>query len=258
MTEFGAEIVVNGKRPDWLKDDRQTVFRISSRGHEDWIGTATTVAWGSTRAIKLPAYHPYYKATEAGYKYWPGGDKAPDNWNGGTVLLRDGRTICHGGMSWSHFGETAGAGNGDIIGYQQSKGPAIRLEGSAPPSIPAPFQGMTPTMINAMIVAVKAGDITAAQALVVDPVVLRAREICRKHALYPVEPNSAFENAVVEALRESNRPTEQDVLKLARVAAYTVHLHGGIDMTGASTDYLAGKRDDESIAALVVAIRNAI
>lgn len=71
----------------------------------------------SIRAVFfLPAVHPAYTLLEAGWldgrnvRLWFGGDTAPDDWDGGSVLLRDG--LIGVGVSWRHLDN-----NGDIIAY---------------------------------------------------------------------------------------------------------------------------------------------
>lgn len=244
MTEFGAEIAVNGNRPDWLKDSDGAICTC----HEGPIALIdNSTSWGmfGPTAIKLPADHPYYRATEAGYKYWPGGDKAPDDWNGGTVLLRDGRMICYLGMSWSHFGGTVG--NGDIIGYQQSKGPAIRLEGSAPPyTPPAAGRYLSPGEVDELVRAVQGGDIIAAQALI-DPVVLRARELCNNRGFSFDGISEDIRDVIIAALRESHRPPEEKLRTIVRNVVYTARVEGGHFTGWTTADILSGKYDNTDL-----------
>lgn len=145
MTEFGAEIAVDGKRPDWLKDDDKIVVLWRNTAGmwsqpDAWnaaqIDADATMggefSWPTISAIKLPADHPYYKATEAGYKYWPGGDKAPDDWDNSTVLLRSGSTCPAFQIDyWKHAGNMLEGG--DIIGYK-----ARPMAPAVPPAVPPP------------------------------------------------------------------------------------------------------------------------
>lgn len=87
--EWGAEIEVNGVRPDWLRDDDR-VFTERGWSCKDEYTTGDITNWFPGKAIRLPADHPYYTATEKGFTYWPGGDAAPADWDGGDVLLDDG------------------------------------------------------------------------------------------------------------------------------------------------------------------------
>lgn len=125
MTSWGPRIEVNGVRPDWLRDEPFKAFTGSTEvtGITDEFYTK----WEGTDAIALSADHPYYKATHAGYIYWPGGDKAPDDWDGGLVLLRDGGYMMMKGGDWQHSGNSA-----DVIGYR-------RRQGAPPPPPPVPW-----------------------------------------------------------------------------------------------------------------------
>lgn len=88
----------------------------------------------------------------------------------------------------------------------------------------APPCGLTATAMTALVDAVRAGDIEAAQALLpVDPIVKRAREICARHCgavggwTTTANDGTAIMQAVVEALRTID---EDDVLRMARAATY--------------------------------------
>jgi len=66
MTEYGPEIPVNGKRPEFVRDDDmvQVQWRYATWGEypasciQGWVSSITT--------IRLPATHPYY-ATQINY-----------------------------------------------------------------------------------------------------------------------------------------------------------------------------------------------
>ena len=80
-SEWGDPIPVDGKRPEWLRDD-------------DWVRMGdtnlTARSWsfdGSHPHFRLLASHPYYLATSRGFTYWPGGDEAPADWDGGEVFF---------------------------------------------------------------------------------------------------------------------------------------------------------------------------
>lgn len=53
-------------------------------------------------------------AVERGFTYWPGGDAAPADWDGGEVLLRKGEKCNPAYWAWSKFIPTH-----DIIGYRK-------------------------------------------------------------------------------------------------------------------------------------------
>lgn len=53
-------------------------------------------------------------AESKGFKYWPGGDSAPEDWTGEGVLFRNGR-VNAGTSTWKHH---SSGGNWDVIGYR--------------------------------------------------------------------------------------------------------------------------------------------
>lgn len=123
--QLGPEIKIDGKRPEWLKDDENIgiVWRYGGR----WDNLDTEVrhvsGWkNSIEAIMLPADHPYYLATKKGFTYWLGGESAPDDWDcdmhgHGDVLTRCGDVILVGdGYKWDHY---RGGLSSDIIGYRR-------------------------------------------------------------------------------------------------------------------------------------------
>jgi hypothetical protein len=65
------------------------------------------------------------KAESLGFSYWPGGDAAPADWDGGPVLLRGGSVVRPGegdnALVWSHPHMSVGYEEiaGDIIGYHK-------------------------------------------------------------------------------------------------------------------------------------------
>lgn len=128
--EWGEAIEVNGVRPDWLPDDEVISFSTGGVDFHPWSDSDRGAragggwAWSIIRGMRLPADHPYYTVqahnAEHGtnFAYWPGGDNAPDDWDGGPVLNRGGDIFEDArGMDWRdcHFeGRPSG---GDIIGY---------------------------------------------------------------------------------------------------------------------------------------------
>lgn len=123
--QIGPEIKIEGKRPEWLKDDEK--IGIVWKHGERWDNLNTPVdcvyGWeGSVVAIMLPVDHPYYLATEKDFTYWPGGESAPDDWDGGSVLLRSGDAEGYGAI-WYHIGDET-----DIIGYsRKAKADAVYI-----------------------------------------------------------------------------------------------------------------------------------
>lgn len=95
MTDWGYEITVEGVRPAWLTDDSPVSWRHF--GSSEWTtGTANALPWTGSKYyrpgpyVRLPADHWAYRALDAGFEPWPGGDNAPDDWDGGDVLWDDG------------------------------------------------------------------------------------------------------------------------------------------------------------------------
>lgn len=58
-------------------------------------------------------------AAAKGFIYWPGGEQAPADWDGGVYLCRDGQTYWMNGYDWGHgtncWNPTA---SWDRIGYR--------------------------------------------------------------------------------------------------------------------------------------------
>lgn len=127
--QLGPEIKIDGKRPEWLKDDEK--IGIVWRNGEVWdtINSRVDCAHGwesSIAAIMLPADHPYYLATSNGFTYWPGGECEPDDWDGGDCLMRIGRILPCGyddQPEWSNQSRRS-----DIIGYRRkTKSDAVSI-----------------------------------------------------------------------------------------------------------------------------------
>lgn len=116
--EWGREIPVNGKRPAWLSDD-EVVWPVDAASETPWSNpyAVRDVHVWSLITIRLPADHFAYKALDAGFEPWGGGDSAPEDWDGGEVLLRNGWTGLPSPAStwWSHFDSGS-----YIIGYRKS------------------------------------------------------------------------------------------------------------------------------------------
>jgi len=137
-TKWGEPIEVNGVCPDWL---RKTDV-VDCKTSDGWTSSHWTKPYrtppkewfwkyGCGRPyithIRLPADHPYYLATSRGFKYWPGGDEAPDD-VGGHVLFGDGTTYSANNMfHWRRTGDCS-----DIIGYK----PKV-VEAATPAATPA-------------------------------------------------------------------------------------------------------------------------
>jgi len=134
--EYGPEIAVDGM-PDWLGKDEKVIGRW---GENTWYSGGPMwkkcyASPGAITAIRLPADHWAYKAIDAGFIPWGGGDrwayKAIDAgfipWGGGDaapegvtdVLFRGGISCATSGTSlrWTRTGW-----EGDIIGYKRGAG----------------------------------------------------------------------------------------------------------------------------------------
>lgn len=128
---WGPEILVDGKRPEWLARDQQVDWsspskpfygRITERAHE-WAATD----WACVSTIRLPADHPAYIAIDKGFAPWSGGDAAPEDWDGGEVLRRGGTTRrpipwsapYSDNQRWTHVYTTHPGNFADIIGYRK-------------------------------------------------------------------------------------------------------------------------------------------
>lgn len=104
----------DGKPLPWLKEDERVKCYWGSgsqyEGMETWVHCVC--GWNKGFQIKLPADHPYYLATERGFTYWPGGDSAPNDWDGGHVFLENGN-MCPQPGTWKHGVDR------NIIGYRK-------------------------------------------------------------------------------------------------------------------------------------------
>lgn len=123
----------------------------------------------------------------------------------------------------------------------------------------APLCGLTATAMTALVDAVRAGDIEAAQALLpVDPIVKRAREICGRHFGDPARflrgecDDGPHMGAVTEALGTTQKPnalqSEHQIRLVARAACYVFYKlaprQGFVWMPG---DFLDGSADRSDI-----------
>lgn len=120
--ELGAVITVDGM-PDWLRDDETVAGQW--RNHSWFSGGTTTKSCYSSpdeiTAIRLPADHPYYLATSNGFTYWPGGESAPVDWDGGEVLYGGGLPAKFHGF-WKRDDPVDGV---EVIGYRRKAEPVV-------------------------------------------------------------------------------------------------------------------------------------
>lgn len=98
--EWGAEIAVDGVRPGWLRDEDRVSAWNAIRRRIGLGDGPDGYCWDEVRGIVLPANHPYYLATSRGFTYWPGGESAPEDWDGGEVLCANGNTW-DGKVNWT-------------------------------------------------------------------------------------------------------------------------------------------------------------
>jgi hypothetical protein len=134
--KFGEPIRVNGVQPEWLRDEVGLFENSPAR----WLGGVSDRLsnWEWSRdvecpiSIRLPANHPYYTVqaynAEHGtnFTYWPGGDAAPDDWDGGEVLYGDG-TVGLSGDCWKRI-----ESGSDTVGYIRKYEPSVNIEVAYP------------------------------------------------------------------------------------------------------------------------------
>lgn len=120
---WGDGIEIVDGRPSWMGDGRLSdtaprmmMRRKSDRSWGEWSRHGFN--WNDFDLYRLPDDHPYYLAASKGFEYWPGGDEAPSDWDGGKTLFRCG-VECPLGQAyrWNHDGE--GVREKDIIGYRK-------------------------------------------------------------------------------------------------------------------------------------------
>lgn len=140
--EWGATIPVNGKKPDWLGES-DIVFATYKDYCGEYVATeshypASRCDWSRVSEFQLLASHPYYLATSKGFTYWPGGDSAPDDWDGGEVLFAGGQNghktgVLTGRINFWQHGNIMRQWN--IIGYKRK---------AVPSAAPAPLDFTKP------------------------------------------------------------------------------------------------------------------
>jgi len=123
---WGRDIPVDGKRPDWLRDNDQLMYH--DKFTDNWHGYTLcwrvhelNGEWFVPDLIRLRAHSPVYAALEAGFVPWAGGDSAPLDWDEGIALMRDGTHWKHEVIWWSHDGgkQSGNPSDADIIGYKR-------------------------------------------------------------------------------------------------------------------------------------------
>lgn len=181
--KWGAEIAVDGKRPEWLEESDVGLFENAPN---EWIGGEKDLllSWQWHEGlcplrIRLPADHPYYLATSRGFTYWPGGESAPEGWDGGETLKRAGHTwntSDPNGSDWQrgYAGDASCMSEYDIIGYRK------RTE--------QPASAIAPELVERMVALVKKmAPIVVPANTSVSECYAEARAILK--ALEPIDPD---------------------------------------------------------------------
>lgn len=152
MTEFGPEIAVGGKWPEWLADDDLCLPHWERTGWAPMLMMAKYVdGWCRVTKIRLPAHHWAYPVIEKGFTPWAGGDHVPDGWDCGEVLFRGGEKdfFYDEILCWGRVGLPEDT---DIIGYRKkseepgtpspewwiAQGRALQAEGKLPAGVVLP------------------------------------------------------------------------------------------------------------------------
>lgn len=109
--EFGRELDGSNGCPEWLAHDVKIMgFWL------EWAGPYSVdcvQGFGESYfKFKLPIDHFAYKALDAGFEPWGGGDEGPEDWDGGACIMRDGVQTYP--AYWAH-----NYGDSDIIGYRR-------------------------------------------------------------------------------------------------------------------------------------------
>lgn len=131
--KWGDPIECNGVRPHWLRDD-EPISVTYNGGAGGWANANGSQVYPGQTHFRLPADHPAYVALARGFHPWSGGESAPDDWDGGAVLLNSGDE-CGGASVTSWAGQIYDFG---VIGYRkrntrfdEPRLARIEVEGSA-------------------------------------------------------------------------------------------------------------------------------
>lgn len=216
MTDWGREIRVDGVRPAWLTDDSPVSWRHF--GSSEWTtSTANALSWAGSKYcrpvsyVRLPADHWAYRALDAGFEPWAGGDNAPDDWEYATpVLLSDGmEVLCtsRGSAGWRRGDSFA-----DIIGYRRKSEPTLRTSDEALRRMEALVRRMASE-------ATSAGDGQEFEAASAADYV-EAREIVKLLPEPPVDPDKQAAQDIVDVSIANGMldPADKDVALRAALA----------------------------------------
>lgn len=145
--DFGPEIAKGGPlwredelRPGWLADDVRTIWTsdIGYTARMPWF--AWEPQWHRKVSLRVPADHPASLCAQRALDHpeelpfypWMGGEKAPEDWDGGSVLYRDLSTGDAGAFAgrWTHPHECYSRDPlFDIVGYCRKPALAAAPEG---------------------------------------------------------------------------------------------------------------------------------
>lgn len=191
--QWGDPIEVNGERPVWLGDDDLLQFQTPANYDGEWFSDEgvcggrkwSSGSWSSVQRIRLAADHWAYEALSRGMVPWAGGDEAPDDWDGGDVLLKNGEARGFQ-FTWRRNGTP-----NCVIGYKRRE--TVQFDGCTTRE-QAERLALDPELVDRMAWVIRRlsvganvtdDDITTAICDIaaelppepVDPVVARAREI---------------------------------------------------------------------------------
>lgn len=217
-----------GVRPEWLADtDRCDIHQKSGWcAIEDGdMMPAKRWCWHEDiSAIRIPADHWAVPALKQGFTPWPGGDKAPADWDGGEVLTLDGLfKPSYPLLRWSHNDCIPVSAHKDIIGYR--KAPERK-----------PSEGVTPELAEALRAGGRVIDYAASilwngrpQAIAERPAEVDAdlrtfRAILAEYEAATKPPVDHVRNAVDEALKEwlQTERVEPDFMELCAKRGLTI------------------------------------
>lgn len=125
-TVWGEPIVIDFRRPEWLKDGDTYLWSGSGESFSKYAETAPHSGYDIIHSIKLPADHFAYKAIAAGFTPWGGGEAAPADYDPvAGFLFRNGETQNGTGWNW-RSPQGSVESTHDIIGYKRkAEAPAV-------------------------------------------------------------------------------------------------------------------------------------
>ncbi|WOF44338.1 hypothetical protein KNJ79_05245 [Sphingopyxis indica] len=124
---WGDPIPTPNGRPDWLANDTLVIPHWTTCGPlSTGVRVDCVCGWDDVTHLRLPADHAYYLATSQGFTYWPGGDSAPEDYDGGEIIYRIGSIQPDAaGCSWEHAPAAERlCPEFDIVGYRPKAAPS--------------------------------------------------------------------------------------------------------------------------------------